>query len=205
MNPEVEWLAKVGVITIGNKDAEVFSFLLEALSIYDYDKPSELISALWQKYESYPNQTNSLNGRIFEAILATAFLKQEISPIFIQAKVVFVPNVNFDFILYSKGQGPVSISAKTSLRERYKQADLEAISLKYVHRKSQSFLITLNEEEAKSVAGKIKKGDLLGIDRVIVASVPEFDDFVKELQTLELIEPDKIAVIEAAKVLKPLD
>ena len=205
MNPEVEWLAKVGVITIGNKDAEVFSFLLEALSIHNYDKPYELISALWQKYGSYPNQTNSLNGRIFEAILATAFLRQEISPIFIQAKVVFVPNVNFDFILYSKGLGPVSISAKTSLRERYKQADLEAVSLKYVHRKSQSFLITLNEEEAKSVAGKIKKGDLLGIDRVIVASVPEFDDFVKELQELELIEPDKITVIEAAKVLKPLN
>jgi hypothetical protein len=49
---------------------------------------------------------------------------------------------------------PICISAKTSLRERYKQADFEAIALKYVHRKALSFLVTLEENEAKSVKAK---------------------------------------------------
>ena len=43
-------------------------------------------------------------------------------------------------------------------RERYKQADLEAIALKYVHRKALSYLVTLEANEAKSVKAKIKSG-----------------------------------------------
>lgn len=65
------------------------------------------------------------------------------------AKVAFVPNVIYDLMFYTSERGPICISAKTSLRERYKQADLEAIALKYVHRKALSYLVTLQTNEAK--------------------------------------------------------
>lgn len=79
------------------------------------------------------------------------------------AKVAFVPNVIYDLMFYTSERGPICWSVKTSLRERYKQADLEAIALKYVHRKALSYLITLEENEAKSVKAKIKSGALLGL------------------------------------------
>ncbi|MBK8434807.1 MAG: hypothetical protein IPL28_27460 [Chloroflexi bacterium] len=187
----LDFLTRVGVVTLGNKDAEVFAFLLDNVSINDFSIPSEFVNAMWAKYESYPQKSNSLNGGVFEAILATAMLLNGLSPIYVQAKVVFVPNVFFDFILYSTECGPISISAKTSLRERYKQADLEAISLKYVHRKSKSYLLTLSKSEAKVVA-KIKNGDLLGIDEIIVATTAEFDELIKSLKNYTLSSQKKL-------------
>ena len=92
---------------------------------------------------------------IFEYILATLFVREGILPLYLSAKVAFVPNVIYDLMLFTSERGPICLSAKTSLRERYKQADLESIALKYVHRKALSFLLTLEENEAKSVKKKL--------------------------------------------------
>ncbi len=138
---------------------------------------------------------------MFEYILASLCIRENILPIYMSAKVAFVPNVVYDLMFYSTERGPICWSVKTSLRERYKQADLESIALKYVHRKALSFLITLNETEAKSVKGKIKTGDVIGLDDVIVATKPEFDDFiVKELKTFKFEEPPTVKVIESNQV-----
>jgi len=40
------------------------------------------------------------------------------------------------------------LTIKTSLRERYKQADLEGLALKQVYRKSKTYLITLSGQES---------------------------------------------------------
>jgi len=91
-------------------------------------------------------------------------------------------------------------SVKTSLRERYKQADLESIALKYVHRKALSYLITLDEREARGVKEKIKTGDVIGLDNVIVATEPEFDQLVADLKTFKFEEPPTVKVIESSQV-----
>ena len=116
------------------------------------------------------------------------------------AKVAFVPNVIYDLMFYTTEHGPICWSVKTSLRERYKQADLESIALKYVHRKALSYLITLNENEAANVKRKIKTGDVIGLDNVIVATNPEFDELVEELKQLDFEEPPTVKVIESTQV-----
>ena len=117
------------------------------------------------------------------------------------AKVAFVPNVIYDLMFYTEERGPICISAKTSLRERYKQADLEAIALKYVHRKALCFLLTLEENEAKSVKAKIKTGDVIGLDNVIVATSDEFDNLIKDLKFYQFSEPPTVKVIESNQVI----
>jgi hypothetical protein len=77
------------------------------------------------------------------------------------AEVQFVPNAKFDLMFYTHEIGPILLSAKTSLRERYKQADLEAMALRAVYRRSKTFLVTLNEQEARNVQAKIHSGDIL--------------------------------------------
>ena len=67
-------------------------------------------------------------------------------------KLLLFPNINYDILLYSKVSGPICLSAKTSFRERYKQADLEAMALKNVHRISKSYLLTLSDEEAEQIS-----------------------------------------------------
>jgi hypothetical protein len=179
----------------------IFDSLFPDFLQVPYTTPSEYVRKYWNAYIQNPTQNNNLNGTIFEYILATLCVREDIIPIYMGAKVAFVPNVKYDLMFYTTERGPVCFSAKTSLRERYKQADLEAIALKYVHRKALNYLVTLDEHEAGIVKAKIKKGDVIGLDDVVVATSPEFDDLLKKLKTYEFSEPPTVKVIESSKVI----
>ncbi len=189
--------------------SNIFYKLFPSFLTIKYSSPSDYVSQYWDSYLKIQNQEcgnnnqrkRGINGKIFEYIIATLLIRENIFPIFIEAKVAFVPNIKYDLMLYSTDGGPISLSAKTSFRERYKQADLEAISLKYVHRKSLSYLITLSEEDAISVNKKQKQGDVIGLDRAICATTPEFDKLISELKTYNLTEAPNINVITSSQII----
>ena len=194
-------LNTLGITVNSNNKADlVFEQLFPSFLEVEYNKPSEYIQKYWSAYQNHPEKNNNLNGKIFEYILATLFVREDILPLYMSAKVAFVPNVIYDLMLYTTERGPICLSAKTSLRERYKQADLEAIALKYVHRKALSYLLTLEENEARSVKAKIKSGDVIGLDDVIVATQSEFDELITSLKNFELSEPPTVKVIESSQV-----
>lgn len=193
-------LKQLGIAAADNKTGKLFEELFPDFLNIEYDKPSDYISIMWNKYEKLPNRTGNQNGRIFEYLLATLCIRENILPLYMSAKVAFVPNVIFDLMFYTSERGPICWSVKTSLRERYKQADLESIALKYVHRKALSFLITLDAKEATSVKKKIKTGDVIGLDNVIVATSKEFDELVKDLKIFEFENPPTVKVIESNQV-----
>lgn len=195
-------LNKLG-ITVGkdNKAEIVFDSLFPNFMQVKYKIPTDYINTYWNAFKNHKESNNNLNGKIFEYILATLFVREGILPFYLSAKVAFVPNVNYDLMFYTTERGPICISAKTSLRERYKQADLEAIALKYVHRKALSYLVTLEENEAKSVKAKIISGDIIGLDNVVVATSLEFNDLIKELKTFQFSEPPTVKVIESNQII----
>ncbi|SHI68500.1 hypothetical protein [Flavobacterium terrae] len=190
-------------ITIGkdNKAEIIFDSLFPNFFEISYTKPNEYIQKYWNAYALHPERNNNLNGKIFEYILATLCIREGILPIYMSAKVAFVPNVIYDLMFYTSERGPICWSVKTSLRERYKQADLESIALKYVHRKALSYLITLEENEAKSVKAKIKSGDVIGLDNLIVATSEEFNELIIELKGYEFSEPPTVKVIESNQII----
>ncbi|HIB37940.1 hypothetical protein [Mesonia sp.] len=194
-------LKQLGIV-IGNdtKAGNIFEELFYNFMEIEYEKPSEYIKLFWDKYQAYPEGNSNLNGKMFEYILASLCIRENILPIYMSAKVAFVPNVVYDLMFYSAERGPICWSVKTSLRERYKQADLESIALKYVHRKALSYLITLHETEAKSVKVKIKTGDVIGLDDVVVATKPEFDNLVADLKKFKFEEPPTVKVIQSNQV-----
>lgn len=188
--------------------ASIFEELYPSFMDIIYDKPSEYVLIYWNAYldirnSRIPNEQTrrGINGKIFEYILATLLIREKIYPIFMNAKVVFVPNINYDLLLYSTNEGPICLSAKTSFRERYKQADLEAIALKYVHRKSKSYLITLTLEDAVSVNEKQRLGDVIGLDKAIYALSDDFDNLIAEIKTYNLVSAPTIQVIESRQII----
>ncbi len=195
-------LNQLGITVCKDNKAEiVFDSLFPNFLTVKYKKPSDYISIYWDAFQKHPDGNNNLNGKIFEYILATLFVRENILPLYMSAKVAFVPNVIYDLMFYTAERGPICISAKTSLRERYKQADLEAIALKYVHRKALSYLVTLEVNEAKSVKAKIKSGDVIGLDNVIVATSNDFNDLIAELKTYQFTEPPTVKVIESNQII----
>ncbi len=181
--------------------ASLFETLFPNFMEVKYSSPSDYVKKYWAEYIK-KSSGSSLNGNMFELILSTLFIRENLLPLYIGARVAFVPNVIYDLMLYTLERGPVCISAKTSLRERYKQADLEAIALKYVHRKSLCYLITLDIGEAKNVSAKIKSGDVIGLDDVIVATETEFDLLIKNLKKLEYSEAGSVDVIKSLTIIR---
>lgn len=189
------------------------SSIFENLFSYSFldvecSSPSDYVNKYWNAYlnireNRIPNEQTrrGINGKIFEYIICTALIRERILPIFINAKVAFVPNINYDLLLFSRENGPICLSAKTSFRERYKQADLEAMALKNVHRISKSYLITLSSDDAEQVSRKIIKGDTFGLDDVIVATSTKFDQFINELRSFNFSLSPNVSVIESNQII----
>ena len=195
-------LKKLGIVKSKTKGYHVFMEHIAPDFMSNTMGPSEYVRYCWNNYEnSGVERNNSLNGTIFELIIATLFVKEGILPLHLQAQVAFVPNVNFDAVLYTHETGPIGLSLKTSLRERYKQADLEAVALKYVHRKAENYLLTMDREEAESVSRKIATGAVLGLDKAVLASSDEFDLFVNNLKLKTFISPGSVEIITASRII----
>lgn len=190
--------------------SNIFESLFEDIPFtqISYSSPSEYVKMYWDKYISSPNRNVSLNGNIFELIMATLFIRENILPLYLQAKVAFVPNVEYDAILYCKEFGPIALSMKTSLRERYKQADLEAIALKYVHRRAKSFLLTLVDHESEIVNCKIKSGDVIGLNKSINCSSFQLDELIEDFKQINFEQAGNVPIIESNLIItsqKPLN
>lgn len=115
---------------------------------------------------------------------------------------MFVPLANFDLLIFTKELGPVILSLKTSLRERYKQAEFESQALRAVHRRAKTFLVTLDQEESDSVNEKIHLGELFAIDKVLVATHLDFDELVRFLKTLTPIPSPTVELITRGKLVE---
>ena len=150
-----------------------------------------------------------MNGNIFEAIITTLLLKEGIEPIYTQASLEFVPNIDYDIVIFPKNQegivdvsAPIVLSLKTSLRERYKQADLEGIALKEVYKRALSYLITLDEEtELVKFKKKVEEKDIRGIDACLNATSEEFDELIKNIKSNDVSVPPEIRAVKEAKII----
>lgn len=161
-------------------------------------KSSTFLKKFWDRY---PQGQAVVNGNVFEHLVSVLLYRQNIKPLYQQVSIAFVPNVIFDLAIYTEKHGPVILSLKTSLRERYKQVDLEGTVLKNVHRRARTFLITADQEEARNVNRKIKSYDVQGIEKVIYAFGKDMDDLVFELRDLKMKEPGTADILQQVRKL----
>ena len=181
--------------------ATIFERLFPDFLKIPYSQPHEYITECWAAYESsYPKEAVSTNGKYFELCIATLLIREGLTPFYMGARITFIPNVVYDFILYSPDNGPICISAKTSLRERYKQADLEALALKNVHRKSESYLVTLDERESAAVNEKVGSGDVLALNLCVYAKGLDLDRFIGRLKQLKFSEAPTVPILSSEKM-----
>jgi hypothetical protein len=163
-----------------------------------FSSPHDFLKKWWNLLAA-SNSNSNLRGGIFEYLLATVFIREGLLPFYVQAQVEFVPNVRFDFLFWTLEKGPIVISAKTSLRERYKQADLEAMAISSVHRRSETHLVTLDAAEAARVSTKISNGDVQFLKSVAVADSLEFDELVSKIRELTLVSAPVIPTLRSGR------
>lgn len=188
-------LVNKGIAKKESATTQLFDGLIkgETFMSVKYRTPKEYVKKYWAALELANKPT--LHGNAFEYIIYTLLYREGIKPFYTQAQVAFVPNVNFDALLYCQST-PVSLSLKTSLRERYKQADLEAIALKYVHRKSKCYLLTMDTKEANVQKEKILSGDIIGLDEIIDCNTSDIDNLIADLKKIQFTTSKQIDIVQ---------
>ena len=158
---------------------------------YKYKYPSQFFNTFWKKYEKFKKNykkikgkeiNNSYNGQALEIILAYLFTREEIQIEKMDENLNDVKYVKPDFLLKSSDNQKCFISAKVSIRERWKQADWEAIKYKERYPSAKCFLIMNDKKEYKGIKSKIKDLDL---DDVILASSSDLNNLIKTIRGLD--------------------
>ncbi len=162
-------------------------------------KDSNLITDLMEKIETKFCPDKSVRGKIFEYLFMLVLLRKNISPFFYQAKMTYVPNVIFDFILF-QGNVPIAISLKTSARERYKQVELEALVLKQVHKNAKCIFLLYNYEDVRSLEVKKRNFEISYIDEIISSQTSSFDKLIKKLINHSYTSPERVDVVKGIEI-----
>lgn len=149
---------------------------------------------------SSPQSIGSMGGRWLEWAVLVALKAKGLTPAYWQAEFDSVPNAFNDVMVWSQEQGPVIISCKTSLRERYKQADLEAATLRMRYPAGRFYLLTLDQDRnhIARIRKKIKDGEILALQALYDET--NVDELFAFLKTLALTEPDPKVLRSAAIV-----
>ena len=168
-------------------------------------KGSEFVLAGYNWYQSNYNTSaprqRAKNGKVFEGLILDTLYQVGIHPAYYQATFRLIPHVVYDILLYHP-KNPVILSCKTSLRERWKQADLEGLALKQVYRAARSYLLTLSSEGHR-VQRIVESSDALGLDGclVIASSGDGFDRLLHDLRTISFVEANPILPV-SGKVMR---
>ena len=183
--------------------AQLLLSIQPTLSSIAIEQPSKYVDYIWKKAEADERLTRDVRGKFFELVIASCLIKNNILPFFWQAQLEFVPLANFDLVIYTEERGPIVLSLKTSIRERYKQAEFEAQAMKDVHRRAKNFLVTMEKDEAISLKAKIDSGVLSGIDEVIVANEKTFDGLFDFLDTLSIVDTPVFSAVKNPHKIEP--
>lgn len=143
--------------------------------------PHETLKKFWDIYDR-TNGSNNLNGKMFEFIVCECLVHFGVGPLYFQSRFYGLEHDTYDLASWTEDGSPIIISCKTSLRERWKQAELEGRLLKLKYPKAESYLITLNDREANRRRQGIRDGTVTGIDEIYLADQPEFDSFVERMK-----------------------
>lgn len=159
--------------------------------------PSQFIHKYWQLYQAQYASNRNLNGSVFEELIAITLVRKGITPFHMQAQIAFIPNANYDIVIYAKELGPIVLSAKANLRKSYKQIDLEVMLLQNVHRKSESYLISASKSETK--ARKNRVDDVVALNDFIHVFSSEYDDLLEKISQKTIIEAPTIQIVEKSQ------
>lgn len=185
---------ELGLFTRYNETARFFDETVNVASLSNGVGPFlkasvDNAAAQAQKAGKSPQSIASMRGRWLEWSLLMALKEFKLLPAYWQAEFVAVPKNYNDVMLWSKEHGPVILSCKTSLRERYKQADLEAVALRQHYPNARFFIVTLDADKrhVANVRKKIAARELLALHAIYDET--NADELFALLRKLTLAEP----------------
>lgn len=140
-------------------------------------------------FASLNTTSASHDGAIFEALFFASLIGSGINHVLLGVSYAKLPYSTIDAVVYTKHKGPVMISLKTSLRERWKQNDLEFCIIKQIQPGAFCALATMDAKGWRQPARLLEDGKLLGLNDVIDCNMPsQVDRIIDEIRMRQPVE-----------------
>ncbi len=134
-----------------------------------------------QSYDFGSQKLKSLNGSAFNIIIVYLLHRENIQIHAMDDDSMEVKFVKPDIVIKNGDNTYTFVSLKTSLRERWKQADWEAIKFKQKYNSSYCYLLTNNKNEGDKLKKLI---DFIDIDAVYHTNEEDFKILIKKLKQM---------------------
>jgi hypothetical protein len=152
---------------------------------FKYQKPLNFFLYFWKKYENFRSEfinkyekppNNQFSGAALGIIITYLFNREGIKIDYMDEVIEEVPFVKPDYIITSKTNKKFFVSIKVSARERWKQADWEAI--KYKKKYPDALCILLINDKAEYL--NIKKFlPFIDLDYIYYAGSKDINKMIK--------------------------
>lgn len=144
---------------------------------------------IFSGYTALRTENGRLNGDIFEGLFASAMLGSGLCSFIMSAEYSVLPYSKVDMVVYTQKSGPVMLSLKSSLRERWKQSDLEFHVAKRFNRGIIAAIATMDGDGIRHPTGLLNEGKLLGLDRIVDCNLPsQVDSLFRLISDLKPVE-----------------
>lgn len=148
----------------------------------------------------YSSQSQKvLRGKINEFLILLYLQNHGLIFLYPQVRLFFIPDIKFDLVLFTQTKRIIAFNFKTSLRERYKQAVVEAQQVKKLDTRFEFYLLTNNLVESHRLNQKINHGKIAGINQVIDCFSSQANVFLQTLLTNHFIPFSDINIIKNPK------
>jgi hypothetical protein len=148
------------------------------------------------------NSIGGMAGTWLELAVLVALKSKGLTPACYQVRLQNVPDAIMDVVLFSEKRGPIVLSCKTSLRERYKQAGDEASDTLKSYPNSYSCIVTLDADKkhVERVRKKIADKEIQAVEALYDET--NLDALVVLLTKEKLIAPANSVVKHVRLVVK---
>lgn len=163
-----------------------------SLAITDYISSKNIPGAhdlIYRGYTALQTDNGRLNGDLFEGLFASAMIGSGLGNFITAAEYDALPYSKVDMVVYTQRSGPVMLSLKSSLRERWKQSDLEFHVAKRINPAIIGVIATMDSDGARQPLGLLNEGQLLGLDRIVDCNLPSnVDNLLRLISALNPVE-----------------
>ncbi|QYC30721.1 hypothetical protein HGD80_02615 [Paulownia witches'-broom phytoplasma] len=153
----------------------------------------------FQITKSTSQKQKVLRGKINEYLILIYLRHLGITQQYPQAYLFFIPDIKFDLVLFTKTKRIIAFGIKTSLRERYKQAIIEAQQLKKLDTRFEYYLLTNDAVETQRLNNKIQNGKVQGINKVVDCFSQKANAFFETFSQRQFVPFSEINLIKNLK------
>lgn len=185
-----EQLVSVGLVAATSELTSIFVDITRSPNVPSYPY-SRFMSAFWEEASSH----GRTSGALFELMVACCLYDARVGTFYRHATLQDSPKVESDLLVWTREGMPWCIQMTSTLRERYKLADLQAFRVKAAYHNAAFFLLTMDQFDTS----KRSKKDFESLDELVYCGSAAFDSLIEKLTFSRSNECDALVFSKRTK------